>query len=117
MANAYWCIVEDDRKGAPKKVMSEVLGEAGRLAGGTVEAVWLTDKATEDGIKQLGTWGASKVWVLEHAALAPYIDEVWVPALAELVAKESPKAIFSPVPSRILPFVARRPASPCDGLS
>ena len=25
MANAYWCIVEDDRKGAPKKVMAEVL--------------------------------------------------------------------------------------------
>jgi hypothetical protein len=31
MAGAYWCIVEDDRKGSPKKVMAEVLGEAARL--------------------------------------------------------------------------------------
>jgi len=117
MANAYWCIVEDDRKGAPKKVMSEVLGEAGRLAGGTVEAVWLTDKATDDGIKQLGAWGASKVWVLENAAFAPYIGEVWVPALAELVAKESPKAIFAPVTSRMREFVARLAARLGAGLS
>ena len=117
MANAYWCIVEDDRKGAPKKVMSEVLGEAGRLAGGTVEAVWLTDKATDDGIKQLGAWGASKVWVLEYAAFAPYIGEVWVPALAELVAKESPKAIFAPVTSRMREFVARLAARLGAGLS
>jgi len=33
MAGAYWSIVEDDRQGAPKKVMAEVLGEASRLAG------------------------------------------------------------------------------------
>src|SRR2546423_12249731 len=111
MANAYWCIVEDDRKGAPKKVMSEVLGEAGRLAGDTVEAVWLTDKATDDGIKQLGAGGASKVWVLENAAFAPYIGEGWVPALAGLVAKGSPKAIFAPGTSRMRELGAR-PAAP-----
>ena len=49
MAGAFWCIVEDDRQGNPKKVMAEVLGEASRLAaqaGGQVEAVWLTDKAS-----------------------------------------------------------------------
>ena len=68
MANAFWCLVEDDRKGSPKKVMAEVLGEAARLSGGNVEAVWLTDKVSDDGIKQLGGWGASKVWVLENAA-------------------------------------------------
>ena len=28
MPGAFWCIVEDDRKGAPKKVMAEVLAEA-----------------------------------------------------------------------------------------
>ena len=47
MAGAFWCIVEDDRQGMPKKVMSEALGEAGRLSGGNVEAVWLTDKASD----------------------------------------------------------------------
>src|SRR5262249_8987072 len=81
--------------------------EAGRLSGGNVEAVWLTDKASDDGIKTLGSWGATKVWVLENAAFAPYTGEVWVPSLAELVAKESPKAIFAPVTSRMREFVAR----------
>ncbi|HZI84123.1 MAG TPA: electron transfer flavoprotein subunit alpha/FixB family protein [Casimicrobiaceae bacterium] len=117
MANAYWCIVEDDRKGAPKKVMSEVLGEAGRLSGGNVEAVWLTDKASDDGIKQLGSWGASKVWVLENAAFAPYMGEVWVPALAELIGKESPKAVFAPVTSRMRELAARLAARLGAGLS
>jgi len=54
MPNAFWCIVEDDRNGSPKKVMAEVLGEAARLAPGRVEAVWLTDKASDAGLKQLG---------------------------------------------------------------
>lgn len=117
MANAYWCIVEDDRKAAPKKVMSEVLGEAGRLSGGNVEAVWLTDKASDDGIKQLGGWGATKVWLLENAAFAPYMGEVWVPALAELIAKESPKAVFAPVTSRMRELMARLAARLGAGLS
>src|SRR5438477_10645220 len=117
MANAYWCIVEDDRKGSPKKVMAEVSGEATRLSGGNVEAVWLTDKAGDDGLKQLGAWGATKVWVLENAAFAPYIGEGWVPALAELVAKESPKAIFAPVTSRMREFVARLAGRLGAGLS
>src|SRR5712664_4779006 len=117
MANAYWCIVEDDRKGSPKKVMAEVIGEATRLSGGNVEAVWLTDKAGDDGLKQLGAWGATKVWVLENAAFAPYMPEVWVPALAELVAEESPKAIFAPVTSRMREFVARLAARLGAGLS
>src|SRR5438874_9798935 len=100
MAGAIWCVVEDDRKGTPKKVMAEVLGEAARL-GGTIEAVWLTDKASDDGLKQLGGWGATKVWLLENAGLAPYRGETWVPPLAELAAKESPKAILAPVTSRM----------------
>ena len=55
MAGAFWCIVEDDRQGNPKKVMAEVLGR-GRAGsrgqmGGQAEAVWLTDKATPEGLK------------------------------------------------------------------
>jgi electron transfer flavoprotein alpha subunit len=107
MAGAFWCLVEDDRKGMPKKVMAEVLGEATRLGGGAVEAVWLTDTATEAGIKQLGEWGATKIWLLENGAFAPYQGEVWVPVVAELAAKESPKAIFGAVTSRQREFVAR----------
>ena len=42
MAGAFWCVVEDDRQGRPKKVCAEVLGEARRRAGelgAAVEAV------------------------------------------------------------------------------
>ena len=116
MAGAFWCVVEDDRKGQPKKVMAEVLGEAARL-GGPVEAVWLTDKASDEGLKQLGAWGAGKVWLLENAALAPYRAEVWVPALAELAGKESPAAILAPVTSRQREFMARLAARLGVGLS
>src|SRR5919201_1607684 len=100
MANAFWCVVEDDRKGAPKKVMAEVLGEAARLSGGEVEAGWLTDEATDEGLKQLGEWGARKVWLLENAAFAPYRAEVWAPVVAEQATAQSPRAIFAPVTSR-----------------
>ena len=116
MAGAFWCVVEDDRKGMPKKVMAEVLGEAARL-GGPVEALWLTDKASEDGLKQLGGWGATKVWLLENAGLAPYRGEVWVPPVAELAAKESPKAILAPVTSRQREFMARLAAKLGVGLA
>lgn len=106
MAGAIWCVVEDDRKGMPKKVMAEVLGEAVRL-GGPAEAVWLTDTASEAGLTQLGEWGAGKIWLLENAALAPYRSEVWVAVAAELAGKESPRAILGPVTSRQREFLAR----------
>jgi electron transfer flavoprotein alpha subunit len=120
MAGAYWCVVEDDRQGAPKKVMAEVLGEAARLAGqagAQVEAVWVTDKASPEGIKQLGEWGAKRVWLLENAAFAPYRAEVWTPVVADLAGKESPQAIFAPVTTRQREFMARLAARLGAGLS
>jgi electron transfer flavoprotein alpha subunit len=107
MANAFWCIVEDDRKGTPKKVTAEVIGEAARLSGGPVEAVWLTDTAQPDGVRQLAEWGARKVWLLEHAGLAPYRGEVWTAALTSLAATESPRAILGAVTSRQRELLAR----------
>jgi electron transfer flavoprotein alpha subunit len=120
MAGAFWAIVEDDRQGNPKKVTAEVLGEAARLAGqagGQAEAVWLTDKASEAGLKQLGEWGAKRVLLLENAAFAPYRGEVWTPALAELAGKESPKAIIGAVTSRQRELLARLAARLGAGLS
>src|SRR5215831_6775259 len=120
MPGAFWCIVEDDRQGNPKKVMAEVLGEAARLvgqAGGQAEAVWLTDKATPEGVKQLGEFGAKRVWVLENPALAPYRGEVWTPLLADLAAKESPQAILAPVTTRQRELMARLAARLGAGLS
>src|SRR3970040_396545 len=110
MPGAFWCIVEDDRQGNPKKVMAEVLGEAARVAGPEntqVEAVWLTDKATPEGLKLLGELGAKRIWLFENAALAPYRGEVWTPVVAELAAKESPQAILGPVTTRQREMMAR----------
>jgi len=120
MPGAFWCMVEDDRKGNPKKVMAEVLGEAARLAGqagSQAEALWLTDKATPDGLKQLGEWGAKRVWLVENAALAPYRGEVWAPVVAELAGKELPQAIFAPVTTRQRELMARVGARLGAGLS
>jgi len=120
MAGAFWCIVEDDRQGNPKKVMAESLGEASRLAAqasGQAEAVWLTDKATEAGLDQLAEWGAKKVWLVESAALAPYRAEVWTPVLAELAQKESPQAILGVVSARQRELLARLAARLGAGLS
>jgi electron transfer flavoprotein alpha subunit len=117
MPGAFWCVVEDDRSGLPKKVMAEIVGEAARLAGGAVEAVWLTDKASEEGIEQLGAWGVSKLWLLQDAAFAPYRAEVWAPALADLAAREAPRAIFAPVTSRQREFMARLAARLGVGLA
>ena len=120
MAGAFWCIVEDDRAGRPKKVTAELLGEATRLArqaGGHVEAVWLADKATDDGLKQLAAWGAVRVWLLEDSALAPYRSEVWTPAVAELAGKEAPQAIFGAVTSRQRELLARLAARLGVGLA
>jgi electron transfer flavoprotein alpha subunit len=114
---ALWCVVEDDRKGTPKKVMAEVLGEATRLNAGAVEAVWLTDKASEEGLRQLGEWGATRVLLAENAALAPYRGEVWTKVLADLVARESPRAILGPVTSRQRELMARLAARLGVGLA
>jgi electron transfer flavoprotein alpha subunit len=120
MPGAFWCIVEDDRQGNPKKVMAEVLGEAARLAGQTgaqAEAVWLTDKATPEGVKLLGELGAKRIWLLENPALAPYRGEVWTPIVAELAAKESPQAIVAAVTTRQRELMARLAARLGAGLS
>jgi electron transfer flavoprotein alpha subunit len=120
MPGAFWCIVEDDRQGNPKKVMAEVLGEASRLAaqtGAQAEAVWLTDRASPEGLKLLGELGAKRIWLLENAALAPYRGEVWTPVVAELAAKESPQAIFGAVTARQRELMARLAARLGAGLS
>jgi electron transfer flavoprotein alpha subunit len=120
MPGAFWCIVEDDRQGNPKKVMAEVLGEAARLAGqagGQAEAVWLTDNATPEGVKQLGEFGAKRVFILENPALAPYRGEVWTPLLADLAGKELPQAILAPVTTRQRELMARLAARLGAGLS
>jgi len=120
MAGAFWGIVEDDRQGRPKKVSAEVLGEARRWAealGAAVEAVWLTDQAEEEGLRQLAQWGADRIWLFQDPALAPYRGEVWTPAVADLAARKQPRAIWGAVTSRQREFLARLAARLGAGLA
>jgi len=120
MAGAFWCVVEDDRQGRPKKVSAELLGEARRWAGelgATVEAVWLTDKVEPDGLRQLAAWGADRVWLWEDPALVPYRGEVWTPAVAALAGQENPRAIWGAVTSRHRELMARLAARLSVGLA
>ncbi len=120
MPGAFWCVVEDDRQGRPKKVTAELIGEARRWAkelGAAVEGLWLTDKAEADGLQQLAAWGADRVWLWEDPALAPYRGEVWTPAVADLAAKESPRAIWGAVTSRQRELMARLAARLGTGLA
>src|SRR5262249_59315136 len=120
MAGAFWCVVEDDRQGQPKKVTAELIGEARRLAGGlggaAVEAVWLTDRAAPEGLEHLAAWGASRIWLWEDGALAPYRGETWVPAIADLAGHEKPRAIWGAVTSRQRELMARLAARLGAGL-
>lgn len=120
MAGAFWCVVEDDRQGNPKRVTAEVLAEARRWAGelgAGVEAVWLTDRAEDDGLRQLAAWGADRTWLLQDPGLAVYRGEVWVPVLAELAQQEAPRAIWGAVTSRQREFLARLAARLGAGLA
>src|SRR3972149_2948053 len=122
MASAFGGIGEEDRAGRPKKVTGEVLGEAARLArqlGGQAEAVWLTDKATDEGLKQLAGWGGARGGLPGNPppALAPYRGEVWTPALAELATQHGVQAIFGAVTARQRELLARLAARIGVGLS
>ncbi len=120
MAGAFWCVVEDDRQGRPKKVTAELIGEARRWAGemsAAVEAVWLCEKAEEDGLRQLATWGADRVWLWEGPDFVPYRGEVWTPAVAVLAGTETPRAIWGAVTSRQREFMARLAARLGTGLA
>jgi electron transfer flavoprotein alpha subunit len=120
MAGAFWCVVEDDRQGSPKKVTAELIGEARRWAaelGGAVEALWLTDRAAPEGLQQLADWGATRVWLWEDPALAPYRGEVWTPPVAALAAREAPRAIWGAVTSRHRELMARLAARLGTGIA
>ena len=120
MAGAFWCVVEDDRQGRPKKVTAELLGEGRRWAkelGAGVEALWLTDRADQDGLQQLAAWGADRIWLWENPALAPYRGEVWTAAVAALAGQEKPRAIWGAVTSRQRELMARLAARLGVGLA
>src|SRR5678815_4998182 len=85
--------------------------------GGQAEAVWLTDKATPEGLKTLGELGAKRVWLLENAAFSPYRGAVRTPVPAELAGKEAPQAILGAVSTRQRELMGRLAARLGAGLS
>ncbi len=79
-----------------KKASLEALSEAGRLAAEmkTDAAAVVVGTGPDGWATELGACGASKVFVLESAALNQYSTQDYAVALAELVKKNGPAAVF-----------------------
>ena len=111
MAGAFWCVVEDDRQGQPKKVIAELIGEARRWAaevGGAVEAVWLTDQRGARGPGAAGgLGGVADLAVGGRRARALPGRDVGAGGRRAVARRESPRAIWGAVTSRQRELMAR----------
>jgi len=90
-------VIAEQSGGELKKVTFQALGEATRLAqktGGAVEAALLGSgvKGLADTLAQ---YGASKVYVADHSALASYTYETYAAVLADLIKKTDPAVVFT----------------------
>ena len=79
-----------------KKASLEALSEAGRMARELkTEATAVVVGTGKDGLAtELSSYGASKIYLLENAALDQYSTQDYAAALADLVKKSSPSAVF-----------------------
>jgi electron transfer flavoprotein alpha subunit len=84
------------RDGKIKKAALEALSEAGRVAAELkTEAAAVVIGSGKDGLAaELASHGASKVYLLENAAFDQYSSRDYAAALADLVKKTGPSAVF-----------------------
>ena len=121
MAGAFWSIVEDDRQGESEEGDGRGAGR-GRAArrrrrAAQAEAVWLTDKATPEGLEAArGVGRQARLAVRERRVRAVPRRGLDARSLAELAGKESPQAIFAPVTTRQRELMARLAARLGAGL-
>lgn len=89
-------VVAEPAQGEPSGLTGELLGLARALAdtgGGTVSAALLA--ATDSGAgAALIARGADRVFAAEHAALAEYLGEAWVPVAADICRQASPAVVM-----------------------
>ncbi|HET9795784.1 MAG TPA: electron transfer flavoprotein subunit alpha/FixB family protein [Thermoanaerobaculia bacterium] len=83
----------EQRDGKIRKASLEALSLAARLAGGPVSAV-IAGKAIGEAAKELGKFGAAKVYVADRDDLALYSNRGYGGALQAAREKESPDAVL-----------------------
>jgi electron transfer flavoprotein alpha subunit len=86
----------EQRNNSFRKSASEVISEAKRLADklGTQTVAVVVGSNIENLASELGKYGASKVYVLQDAALEKYSTEGYTQAIDEVVRKENPDFIL-----------------------
>jgi electron transfer flavoprotein alpha subunit len=115
-------VFAEQRGGKLKKVTFELLGAAS-AAGHETHAVLLGD-SVESLAPELGTYGASKVHVIQDPALKFYTGEAYAKAILDLVKALSPEMVVgghTPTGRDLFPRLAARLnvglASDCTGVS
>ena len=83
----------EQREGKIRKASFEAVSLAARLAGGPVAAV-IAGKGIGDAARELGKYGAGKVYVADRDDLALYSNRGYVGALQAAKEKESPDAVL-----------------------
>lgn len=115
-------VIAEQRDGRLKKSTFELLG-ASAAAGNETTAILLGDGISELA-KELGHYGAKKVFVVQNPALKLYTAEAYTKAIVQILQKESADIILashSPTGRDLMPKVAARLniglASDCTQLS
>lgn len=90
-----WVVAEHEG-GRLKNVSSELLGVGGRLAeklGEELSAVLVGHDVAEL-TRQLGAYGAEKVYLVEHKLLEPYTTDAYTDVLAAVIARYKPSIVL-----------------------
>jgi len=90
-----WVVAEHEG-GTLKTVSFELLGEGGRLAeklGEELSAI-LAGSDVAELVKPLGTYGADKVYLIEHKLLEPYTTDAYTDVLAAVIARYRPSVVL-----------------------
>jgi electron transfer flavoprotein alpha subunit len=88
--------VAEQRDGVFRKVTYEALSEGKRIADalGTELAALVIGANVEAAAGELGKYGADKILVADHEALAEYLNDRYTKVAAEVIAKEDPAAVI-----------------------
>ncbi len=87
-------VVAEQREGTVNRASWEIVAAA-QQAGGPVKVVVLGAGAA-DAAAELAAADVAEVLVVDHAALAAYTPDGWVPALAQVIAAEQPAVVWLP---------------------
>ena len=89
--------VAEQREGVFRKITYEALSEGKRIAEsmGTELVALVLGSNIENAAGKLGKYGAEKILVADHEALAEYLTDQYTKVVAEAVAKEDPAVVIS----------------------